>query len=103
MKRGRRDRGGGGTRSGRVDDENLLGDLVCVHGDVMAVDDEGVITEWHREELEILEEPGLDGAREGGEARDIPIGWIGWGSIMEDTLFEWERGARDAPLGLGRA
>ena len=85
---------------GRVDDEDLLGDLVGVDRDVVALYDVEVrIGGWEREELEVLEEPGLDGAREGREARDVPVGGVGWGPVVEDALLEGERGARDAPLG----
>jgi hypothetical protein len=85
---------------GRVDDEDLLGDLVGVDRDVVALDDIEVrIGGWEREELEVLEEPGLDGAREGREARDVPVGGVGWGPVVEDALLERERGARDTPLG----
>ena len=66
----------------------------------MAMDDKEVLVlgGWQWEELEVLEEPGLYGAREGREARDVPVGWVGWGPVVEDALLEWERGARDAPL-----
>jgi hypothetical protein len=97
-------RRGGRQAGGRVDDEDLLGDLVGVDRDVVAVDDVEVrVIKREREELEVLEEPGLDGARKGREARDVPVGRVGRGPVVEDALLEGERGARDAPLGCGLA
>ncbi len=50
---------------GRVGDEDLLGSVVGVDGDVLTVDDGLIVA--HGEGLEVLEEPGLGGTQEGGE------------------------------------
>jgi hypothetical protein len=92
-------------RCGRVDDEDLLGGLVDVDRDVVALDVEALLVR-DREELEVLEEAGLDRAGEGGEAMDGRgglVGGLGWsGSVVEDALLEREGGAGQAPfMGMG--
>ena len=95
------DAGGWGlaAEDGRVDDEDLARGLVGVDGDVLAVDDfQGRVAD--REELEILEEPGLDRADERGEAGDVlPVGPAD--PVVEDALLDREGGAHDHVLGWG--
>lgn len=82
-------------RVGRVDHHNVIGGLVDVGRDILAIDGlaliRGLATE--REGLEILEEAGLDAAHEGREA----LGG-GLGAVVEDALFQGEGGADEDPL-----
>ena len=73
----------------------MLGGVVRVDRDVLAFD--GGLAIAHGEVLEVLEEPGLGGAYERGEARDRGLG-LGLGVITEDALFQREGGARGDPL-----
>jgi len=81
-------------RGGRVDDEEALAGLVLVDGDVVALELGVGGGPW--QVLEVLEQAGLAGAREGrvvGDARARR------GAVVEHALLEREGGAHADPAG----
>ncbi len=80
---------------GRIDNQNMVGGLVGVSRDILAIDGLSVLPwlDTEREGLEVLEEPGLDAAHEGLEA----LGG-GLGAVVEDALFQGEGGADADPF-----